>query len=356
MYYLKNDKSVEYNNGKVLYFSVERFIADIVEGDCCFICGIRPNQAEFNNEHILPKWLLKKYNLFNRKIGLPNLSMYRYDRYIVPCCMQCNTLMNTKIEQPIQQLLEKGYNEVAEYVKKEGSWLFFVWLSLIFIKTHLKDKSLKHDLKSESSTSTIADPYDWVSFHHIHCVARSFFTMPQLSPNVMGSFLVLHSKTSKHYESYDYRDLYYAKSMFIRLGDITFVTVLNDSCSSVSFVKEFVSKINGYVSPLQIRELLARLAYANIKLKNRPEYFSDINLLREEYTIQAKAADYVELDEPSEIEFGRVMYGCCEDILSATVSVSGESDIELVKKGIYTFILDKDKNFIKNSMEVLENA
>ena len=236
MYLLKNDKSIEYANGKVLYFSVERFISDIVEGDCCFICGAKPNQVEFNDEHILPKWILKKYNLFHRKIGLPNLTGYRYDRYTIPCCAECNSLMNTKIEQPIKKITEKGYSEVVTHIKKEGPWLFFIWLSLIYIKTHLKDKLLKYDYKSELNATMIADQYDWNSFHHIHCVARSFYTKPELSKNVIGSLLILPTKTSKHYESYDYRDLYYAKTMFIQLGEIAFITVLNDSCASLSFV------------------------------------------------------------------------------------------------------------------------
>jgi hypothetical protein len=353
MYHVKSDGSIEDNNGKVIYFSTDRFIADIVEGDCCFICGRSPNQTTFNNEHILPKWILNKYNLFNRRIGLPNYSLYRYDRYIIPCCMDCNALMNTKIERPIKKIIGKGYTEIIKYIENNGPWLFFVWLSLIYLKTHLKDKLLKQDIKSEVNSSIISDPYDWVSFHHIHCIARSFYTNPIISNDVLGSLIILPSKVSKDYESYDYRDLYLAKSLFIRLGEITFIAALNDSCSSLSYVSKFVKKIDGYISPLQARELLARLAFANIILKNRPEFYSDINLLKEEYSIQAKVSNYLEFDEPDELKFGKLMYSCCADILAETVSPSGEPQIDFVKKGIYTFILDQDGNFIKNSMEII---
>ena len=58
--------------GKVLYLDANRFVRDIVAGDCCFICGISPEEAEFNREHVLPNWILNKYDLHDITIDLPN--------------------------------------------------------------------------------------------------------------------------------------------------------------------------------------------------------------------------------------------------------------------------------------------
>jgi hypothetical protein len=95
------DGSIIDETGKVLFFSTNRFIDDICLGDCCFICGAKPGQKPFNNEHILPEWLLRRYNLFAGTITLPNGNKVRYDRYTVPCCAECNSLMGTEIETPI---------------------------------------------------------------------------------------------------------------------------------------------------------------------------------------------------------------------------------------------------------------
>ena len=65
------------DQGRVLYFSVERFIKDICERNCCFICGAFPSTVEFNDERILPKWVLRKFDLFNKRIGLPNEADFR---------------------------------------------------------------------------------------------------------------------------------------------------------------------------------------------------------------------------------------------------------------------------------------
>lgn len=42
------DGSIIDSKGKVIFFSTERFINDICLGDCCFICGAKPSEQEFN--------------------------------------------------------------------------------------------------------------------------------------------------------------------------------------------------------------------------------------------------------------------------------------------------------------------
>jgi len=90
---MTEDGSIVDGTGKVLFFSNQRFVDDICLGNCCFICGAQPDEKPFNNEHILPEWLLRRYDLFSRTISLPSDRTVRYDRYTVPCCVDCNSLM-----------------------------------------------------------------------------------------------------------------------------------------------------------------------------------------------------------------------------------------------------------------------
>ncbi|MGV2831665.1 hypothetical protein [Myxosarcina sp. GI1(2024)] len=209
MFIKTNDGSIEDKDGRVIYFSIDRFIRDIGEGNCCFICGASPSKTEFNKEHILPEWILKRYDLFFRTITLPNETSFKYyDRYTVPCCEDCNSLMGEKIEQPIRELINAGFDAVVEYIKENGCWLFFVWLNLIFLKTHLRDKNLKLHRDSRQGNGMISDFYTWEELHHIHCIARSFYprsfyTSCQLDFKVMGSFLTLAAKVKDHYEKFD---------------------------------------------------------------------------------------------------------------------------------------------------------
>ena len=74
-----SDGSVVDQSGKVIFFSTERFVQDICLGNCCFICGAKPGEKDFNDEHILPAWLLRRYDLFSETIRLPNEVDVRYD-------------------------------------------------------------------------------------------------------------------------------------------------------------------------------------------------------------------------------------------------------------------------------------
>ena len=140
MAYVTEDGSIIDRAGKVIFFSAQRFVDDICLGNCCFICGARPEEKPFNDEHILPEWLLRRYDLFTKTITLPNDRMVRYDRYTVPCCADCNSLMGRLIEEPVSQVVQAGTDAVIEYIKKDGGLKMFIWTGLIFLKIHLKDR------------------------------------------------------------------------------------------------------------------------------------------------------------------------------------------------------------------------
>ncbi len=97
-----NDGSVLDSSGKVLYFSCERFVRDIAEGNCCFICGADKATTKFNDEHVIPDWVLKRFRLHSRTITLPNDTEFSYGRYKIPCCERCNSLLGSTFETPIQ--------------------------------------------------------------------------------------------------------------------------------------------------------------------------------------------------------------------------------------------------------------
>ena len=142
MWHYTSDGSVVDSRGRILYFSCPRFISDICQGNDCFICGAKPNTVGFNNEHILPDWVLRRYNLHNRVITLPNGRGFRYGEFKIPCCIECNKIMGTKFEAPISELFSKGHSAVSQELKDNGPLKLFCWMSLIFLKAHLKDTLL----------------------------------------------------------------------------------------------------------------------------------------------------------------------------------------------------------------------
>lgn len=72
IFYKTEDGSFLDKEGKVLFFSLDRFKKDICFGNCCFVCGAAPGAKDFNDEHVMPQWILRKYGLYNRNINISN--------------------------------------------------------------------------------------------------------------------------------------------------------------------------------------------------------------------------------------------------------------------------------------------
>jgi hypothetical protein len=169
---------------------VERFLAEIESGDCCFVCGAKPGSKRFTEEHVIPDWVLRDRALHSGKIVLPNQAALMYGRYVVPCCQECNEQMAAVFEVPLSAAFAKRYEGVAELMRTGQGTLIWLWLALIFVKLHLKHRDLRWHLDRRLGNVKMSEAYDWTQLHHIHCVVRSFYTGAAIDPKVYGSLLV----------------------------------------------------------------------------------------------------------------------------------------------------------------------
>jgi hypothetical protein len=259
-------------DGRVIMFSTQRFVAEICEQGCCFVCGARPGSKKFNDEHVVPKWLLRRHQLFNQEISIPNGSLIQYGRYTIPCCAECNSEMGRRIEEPVAELFAGGYDALKEHLRNEGPTLLFRWMALIYIKTHLRDARYRWDADPRKGTGMVGDIYEWDALHHVHCLARSALTGVRLGEGSIGSILVVPALTLPGQGDFDYGDMYFARSFFVRSGEIAIVAVLNDAQAAMIMAEPVLSRITGPLITPQLREVLARFAFANVHLKNRPSF------------------------------------------------------------------------------------
>jgi hypothetical protein len=347
----KIDGSVEAPNGEVIYFSCERFRSDICEGACCFLCGRSHQVTGFNEEHVLPKWLLADFDLFDKYINLPNGARFRYGEYTIPCCKNCNSRLGEEIETPISELFRGGFEAVANHIQSKGTWLFYTWLSLVFLKTHLRDHLFRFHLDRRLGNERLSKEYDWSEFHHAHAVARAFVSGCKVTPEALGSFRVFPMAASNHYEHFDYHDLFLAQSALVRIHDVGIIAVFDDGYAALSNRQRFFSKIDGALSPVQLREVLAHLAFTNLNLAKRPTFFADFQSVP--VTIRASRAQYVEMAEHEPETLGRIMHACVGHYLDSMLNPDIDQIRAAVKSGNYTFLYDNNGAFIKNSMEPL---
>jgi hypothetical protein len=224
-------------------------------------------------------WILSRYNLYNRKITLPNGKKVGYGQYKVPCCEDCNLKLGRKYEAPLSRLLKKSYDEIINKIEESPKILhtLFRWLCLIYFKTHYKDRVYKYELDERAEDpSLISDNYFWEHLHHLHCISRSHYTKAIIDRKVYGSVFIYPVDKE---ENFDYCDCLEGRSILLQLQDFAIIAVLNDSHAVSSVIQNL--NINSHLKfPLegiQLREIFAHINFININLVHRPQYYSYLN-------------------------------------------------------------------------------
>lgn len=265
-------------DGRVLLFSCEQFVADICDGDCCFICGAAPGSKTFNDEHVIPKWILRRFGLFDQQVTLPNGERRHYRGYTMPCCKACNDLLGKRVETPVSELLEGAYDEIVPRLDSDKLHLLFHWLCLIFLKTHLKDRAVRVHRDPRIGRETVGEGYFWPELHHLHCVARATYVRADVAPEVMGSMSVFKIEDPTSDGGFDYADMTHEQTVVLRLGDFGVAAVLNDAGAAALGIRHHLAKIDHPITMVQLREVGARLGVANSDLINRPEFGSLVSV------------------------------------------------------------------------------
>lgn len=346
------DGSIISDDGRVLFFSTERFVRDICLGDCCFICGCSPSDRAFTREHILPKWVLRRFDLFSKAITLPNGTALQYGQYTVPCCTDCNALMGRTIEEPVREVITGGYRSLVDHLKERGPLLFFTWMALIFVKTHLKDRRLRMNRDTRAGDDSIAKDYDWAALHHVHCIARSFFTGCRVNAEAHGSMMFLSAKTRPHFERFDFKDVHHARSVLVRCDDVAMVAVLDDGCGAWSIFQDVCAKFRGSMSPIQLREILGHLSYLRLHLRDGARFWTEFDPV-EGLSIVGATPPHAELDGRESPTLGELVYGCCEDVLSSFPNSNIAETKAGAREGRWTSLWTASGDFDQESMELL---
>lgn len=343
-------ESIYNEEGKAQFFSIEEF-AKRIAGDenCCFVCGEKRDIKNFNNEHIISDWILSKFNLHSRRITLPNMTGFSYGSYVIPCCEECNSLMENIFETPISRAFNEGYSGIVNYIQEDNfnSTKIFVWLCLIFTKTHLKDATLilERDRRI-SDGSPISDIYGMKSLHHVYCLARSFFTNAKFSPPNMGSLICLPAKVSEDFELFDYIDWVDTKTILLRIDDIAIISVLNDCCAVLGKITPILDRIQGALSPVQLREIFAHFSYCSTLLENSPTFRSQVT--DSGHVIKANLDEAPIFQDFNNEDYGTYLHSACYDLIKNSPNYNEIE--EVVKSGNLSFITDENGSFIEDSI------
>lgn len=256
-------------NKRIVFMGIEEFKKEIIENKKCFICGaiekkkgIKDEERKnFNDEHIIPDWMIRRCNLSNKKITLPNGSKLPYTKYKIQCCEECNSKLGRVIEKPISRLFFKGNDELLKEPRRKGVDLnLFRWLCIIFIKVHLKDSTFLGAMDKEDDT------FDWEGLYRVWNTGRNYLKEITLEDESLGTLIFLECKNENN-NLYDYMDDLTNKTIMIKIGKICLIGVLDDRGKVSIILKNTLKKIKEPLTDLERKEVFYRVNYIRKNLE-----------------------------------------------------------------------------------------
>jgi hypothetical protein len=168
-----------------------------------------------------------------------------------------------------------GFDSLVDYVEKEGYLKVYLWMALLFIKTHVKDQSLRMQLDRRVKYSSIAEAvgYQWENFHHVYCLSRVPYTQVSLDQYCVGSFFFVPVESIDPEKEFDYMDISYANTVGVIIGGIGIIAVFGDAGAVYNQIEPTViNKLGNSVTSMQFRELVAHFACCSLHIKNSPKH------------------------------------------------------------------------------------
>lgn len=341
------EENVYNKEGNISLFSFNYFKNEIIGNRSCFICGNSNSEKEFNNEHIVPNWILKKLHLHDDFITLLNRQKIKYSQYKIPCCKDCNTRLSLFFEGPLRTFFELTFYEKIDLLTEDRSFYkkVYCWLALIFCKQHIYDNSIRYELDKRKENFNIGDIYDWGHLYNIHNIARSFFSDLKIDDSSLGSFIYLPSFEYKDSFNFDLRDNYYSSTQLLRLGDITFITSFCDGKWGYRLLKEsMLDKISGPIKAIQAIEIFCFLTAISYNSLSTPHFL--YKEIFDRYELSCDIPLLLELKTESErLSYSEYMKEYALELISECENK--DEIIDGLNKSTWSFIFDSDFNFIQ---------
>lgn len=240
-----------------------------LDNDHCFLCGALLTEENRTDEHVYPRWLQTKFDLWNQHLILLNRTQIPYRDLKIPCCRRCNSYLGETIEKPIETAVSIGYDELIKLDKQK----VFQWLCKLSYGILFKEMSLKMD-RSNPEKGTILSPADIKEERTLLLFLQAVLTNAKFEGHKPYSlmFFRLHSFENDPYWASDNP---LVRTFFMRMGDIGIIANLMDNgVNEEIFMGDpqmsFLSTQT--LHPIQFAEICAKFVYKSYLISANPSY------------------------------------------------------------------------------------
>lgn len=249
----------------------------------CFLCADKLSDGNFTEEHVFPRWLQHKYELWNQKLVLLNGTSIKYKNLKIPCCNSCNNELLSELENKIRMASEKGFETFVEI----GDYDVFRWISKIFLGIIYKELFLYYDRKDKRSGFILTD-----EFIKRYAILHFWLQLSNRNDDKTfcpGSIFILKSQIpDSTKEQFDLIDDSSNGVIYVRFGQIVIIADFLENGIHKKFLEDEIEKLHKIeLHPLQSKEFAIRVIYGakllNIETDIRFELLEDKLLLKLEW-------------------------------------------------------------------------
>lgn len=223
----------------------------------CFMCRVELTKETASQEHIYPKWILKKYNMFDQALTLPNKTKMPYRQWKVQCCKNCNGIRMSEIESQIVKSVSEG----IESVKSINEELIVWWLLKLYYAKIYKEAQLKKDV-SKPYLGQLIDIELFEKYNNIFVYLSELYKGFKFQDPKPYDLYIFKTKEEV---KFDYIDDTVSNTVYMRLDSIIFVCCFNSfgipqmQCQHLVDILNKLPKIH-YIQAL---EIFAKVTYFN---------------------------------------------------------------------------------------------
>ena len=221
----------------------------------CVMCRDILNKDTRTVEHIYPKWLQTQFQLWDKKLSLPNGSEIPYRRLTVPCCKECNGGIMADWEKKIQTAVSQGYDTFIRLDEEIVAW----WIYKLYYTKLVKELSLKANIKDPNSEMIISEillkEYHPIYYYMCELLKGTKFSTPK-------PYELYIYRTSPD-NDFDYVDDIARHVVYVQMNDILIICALDSfGFFKAQYEKELL-QLNSLdtVSTIQALELFVKIVY-----------------------------------------------------------------------------------------------
>ena len=231
--------------------------AENISARRCFLCGRDPSSGV--GEHVIPKWLQKRYDLYNKQITLLNDTLFFYRNLTIPACTICNNLVLKSTEGFVSKI--RPY-DISNWTPKH-SFEVGRWMAKVFLGIIVKESSLRLNQKQPEQGNIVPINYfDQLFFIHLLIQSwRKTITFDCLHTSHPFTLYVYQIEEDPRYGNFDISTNVAGQSICIRFGGLGFAFVadggLQHHCGDLGPFNLAYRKLH----PIQFSEIAARIHY-----------------------------------------------------------------------------------------------